>query len=220
MGWTDLAGVVVCGLVSMYFAVRLILSFVPGRTVPIRSGPGERWCDATHATMGAGMAVMFSPHASAVPVAAGVAVFVLLGAGALKPMFSKGLGCRAGMDDAGRGGHGSYFFHLAVGCAAMIFMYFHDHGDVVVSAGDAAIGAHEHSAVAGLAVGWLMFNYFLVVTVTGGFKLGGSNHDGGTVRLPTTSGGVSARAMASSALVHWGEVAMAAGMAGMFLRMF
>lgn len=204
MGLIDAALVIVSATVAVYCVARL------GVTVWRRSAAprGERLCDTTHAAMGAGMAVMASPHAAVIPGAAGIAVFGALGAGSAATLLADGAGARVGMDDGGDGGHGTYVFDLVVGCVAMIYMYVAGHGAEVAGAAGVAVdgpaGAHVHDAAPVPLLGWLLASYFVVAVASGGFRPG---HHRGAEPVPR-----------APSFRHACEVAMAAAMAVMLVR--
>ena len=165
--------------------------------------------------MGAGMALMASPHAHLVPGSTGVAVFGALGAGSVATMLANGAGCRAGMDDNGNGGHGTYFFDLVAGCAAMTYMYA---AHLAPAAALVQPVHHAHGLGSALVLGWIFSLYFTVAVASGGFRLGvpppapsAAPHS-----MPRTS---VRRWLMSNRIIHGCEVLMSAGMGVMILRM-
>lgn len=114
---------------------------------------GDRPAQLAHAVTGVGMAGMFSPWGDPVPVAAGVAVFAVVGAG----FAARAL--RGGGTDSGA-------THVAISSAAMCVMYLLHHHGGHPAPGAPATGAHAGHAPTGGAADLVVMS---VVLVTAGY---------------------------------------------------
>jgi len=149
---------------------------------------GQRAAHLVHAAMGFAMAGMSSPWGDPVPVVAGALGFALAGAG-----------CTAQAVQAGRSGYREPS-HLAVACAAMVFMYVHPgHGD----------GSHAVGAASVVALG--LAAYFACRTWSCAVAAGV-----GTCPAPAASS-VLTRTRSPSSVAARAQVAMGALMTVMFL---